>query len=70
MKLGIDNIVRNEVTNEVGRIVRIAEVNGRLSVFAPSLKGRSLRALANVNVADQGVDRGSVCKCKRLLSLV
>ena len=30
MKLRIDDIVHNEVTNEVGRIVRIAEVNGRL----------------------------------------
>ncbi len=30
MKLRIDDIVHNEVTNEVGRIVRITKVNGRL----------------------------------------
>jgi hypothetical protein len=30
MKLLIDDIVHNEVTNEVGRIVRIVKVNGRV----------------------------------------
>jgi hypothetical protein len=30
MKLRIDDIIQNEVTNEVGRIVRIEKVNGRL----------------------------------------
>lgn len=67
----IDQIARNEVTNEVGRIVSIAEVNGRLSVDAPSLKGTFAASASECErEVDQGVGRGSVCKWKRLLSLV
>ena len=48
MKLRIDDIVHNEVTNEVGRIVRIAKVNGRLGyvvVKATKPFGKEIEAL-------------------------
>ena len=49
MKLRIDDIVHNEVTNEVGRIVRISELNGRrlgyVVVTATKPLGKEIEAL-------------------------
>ena len=31
MRLGVDDLLHNEISNEEGRIVRIAKIDGRLS---------------------------------------
>lgn len=48
MKLSVEDIIHNEVTNETGRIVRIVTVSGRLGyvvVTATKPFGKEIEAL-------------------------
>ena len=61
MKFRIDDIVHNEVTNEVGRIVRISELNGRrlgyVVVTATKPLGKEIEALWSARELKEVRDR-------------